>query len=406
MALEHRSAHPNIAGIPWWGAILTAVIACLIGFAFDAAFDGARLTAAFATLYVAGCLIAVLAVAQSGLFTAVIQPPLVLFVTVPAAYFIMHRSDIQGLKDVLINCGYPLIERFPLMFFTSAAVLLIGLARWYFAKSAPAVASQEPIHAGSRTAGLSALLASLWGGRAAVSADGQEAQPGTAGGRRRTAPRAGARATREGRRSASRSRHARAAETEILDPVSDRPRRRRPRPDDDAPPERRRRADPSARREPRERTARRDPDPRERTARRDPDSRERRDPDSRPRRDPSTRQPRDPAARTRRDPAARERRDPASRQARERRTRDDRRERPSPPQERSQRRPRYADYEPADYEPADYEPFDPYGSQGPGSHHPISRVRYRGDDADDGGEFRPRRRPGRDVDADRWEYDI
>ena len=61
---------------------------------------------------------------QSGLFTAVIQPPLMLFVVVPSAYFLLHSSEIDGLKDILINCGYPLIERFPLMFFTSAAVLL------------------------------------------------------------------------------------------------------------------------------------------------------------------------------------------------------------------------------------------------------------------------------------------
>ena len=44
---------------------------------------------------------------------------------------------MDGVKDLLINCGYPLIERFPLMFFTSAIVLLIGLARWYYGDVAP-----------------------------------------------------------------------------------------------------------------------------------------------------------------------------------------------------------------------------------------------------------------------------
>ena len=68
---------------------------------------------------------------QSGVFTAVIQPPLILFVAVPGAYFVFHGSTISGIKDILINCGYPLIERFPLMFFTSAIVLVIGMVRWY-----------------------------------------------------------------------------------------------------------------------------------------------------------------------------------------------------------------------------------------------------------------------------------
>ena len=34
-----------------------------------------------------GCVLAVLAVRQSGIFTAIIQPPMILFATVPGAYF-------------------------------------------------------------------------------------------------------------------------------------------------------------------------------------------------------------------------------------------------------------------------------------------------------------------------------
>ena len=88
-----------------------------------------------------------LAVRQAGVFTAVIQPPLILFVAVPTAYFLFHGSQITGIKDTLINFGYPLIERFPVMFFTSAAVLLIGMARWYYGMStrraAPASSAEE-----------------------------------------------------------------------------------------------------------------------------------------------------------------------------------------------------------------------------------------------------------------------
>jgi hypothetical protein len=110
--------------------VVVAVTGAAVGFAFDAG-SGKELTSVFSGLYVVGCLAAVLAVRQSGVFTAVIQPPLILFCAVPGAYFLFHGATFTGLKDLLINCGYPLIERFPLMLFTSAAVLLIGLVRWY-----------------------------------------------------------------------------------------------------------------------------------------------------------------------------------------------------------------------------------------------------------------------------------
>ena len=66
----------------------------------------------------------------------------------PGAYFLFHGGAMDGLKDLLINCGYPLIERFPLMFFTSAMVLLIGMVRWYQGMSSveprPREAAERP----------------------------------------------------------------------------------------------------------------------------------------------------------------------------------------------------------------------------------------------------------------------
>jgi len=135
VAADHRSAHPNIPGLPWWGAVLAAVTLTAVGFAYDAGTGNKELGMVFASSYVVGCIFAVLAVRQSGIFTAVIQPPLILFISVPTAYFLFHGGQLGGIKDLAINLGYPLIERFPLMFFTSAAVLLIGMARWYYGMS-------------------------------------------------------------------------------------------------------------------------------------------------------------------------------------------------------------------------------------------------------------------------------
>ena len=163
MAAEHRSIFPTLPGVPSWGAVLIAITFAAVGFAFDAGSGGQELTAVFASAYVVGCIAAVLAVRQSGVFTAVIQPPLILFVSVPGAYFLFHNATMNGVKDLLINCGYPLIERFPLMFFTSAVVLLIGMLRWYQGASsrraAPAEAEETEGRFASVTSKISALLA-------------------------------------------------------------------------------------------------------------------------------------------------------------------------------------------------------------------------------------------------------
>ncbi|MGV0642318.1 DUF6542 domain-containing protein [Mycolicibacterium sp. XJ2546] len=344
----HRSVHPNFPGVPWWGAVLIAITATTIGFAFDAGSGSKELSTVFAACYVLGCLAAVLAVRQAGLFTAVIQPPLILFGAVPTAYFLFHNAQITSVKDALINCGYPLIERFPLMFFTSAAVLLIGAARWYYGvatrKSTPQ--TDKPALASTLTTKLSSLLA-----RPRADGDEAAAEPPR---KRRTAerparPQRPQRAERPDRprrpartpagtsgrsgkptrsTTPSRSRHVRPPEGEPFDPLAERPRRSRANRQAEPPPPPRRR----------------------------------------PRKAANPRQPGPPPA--------------------DRRSAYERPERPR----------RYDDY---------YEPREPHTRNGNGTHHPISRVRYRGAEGDDDrASYRTRRRPTRGRDAESWEYDI
>jgi hypothetical protein len=222
---DHRSAHPNIAGVPWWGAVLLAVTAAAIGFAFDAGSGNRELSFVFSACYALGCVLAVLAVRQTAVFTAVVQPPLILFVMVPGAYFLFHGGQLTGLKDTLINCGYPLIERFPLMFFTSAAVLLLGMARWYYGAS-----SRRPAPKTTSKSGIMAFLTARMSGLVTPPEDEADAAETP---RRRHSVDRPARATKarpsSARRPAkrttpSRSRHARPPETEIIEPVVDRPR--------------------------------------------------------------------------------------------------------------------------------------------------------------------------------------
>ena len=328
--------------------MLLAVTLTAVGFAFVAGSGDKELSMVFAVSYALGCIFAVLAVRQSGIFTAVIQPPLILFVAVPTSYFLFHGAQFTGIKDTLINFGYPLIERFPLMFFTSAAVLLIGMARWYYGMSsrrgAARSTAKETTSSGLVSSVTSKMSSLLTGGQPAED-DVETAEPR----RKHTIDRASrpakpaksaARSGRTTKRATpSRSRHARPPDTEIIEPVAERPRRPR-------------------------------------TSRQSEQSPL---PPAEPRRRPrtSSREPRKAVP-------------PADRRA---------------SHERPERRRRVDDYQPR--EPRGSNGSN--GSNGNGTHHPVSRVRYRGgdDESDNRAEHRTRprssRRPG---DADNWEYDV
>ena len=317
-----------------------------IGFAYDAGTGNKELSMVFASSYVLGCIFAVLAVRQSGIFTAVIQPALILFGAVPTAYFLFHGGQLGGIKDLAINCGYPLIERFPLMFFTSAAVLLIGMGRWYYGMSrhgtARAAAEDTKEKAGDRVSSVTSKVSSFLTGKPA-NAEDDAADTKDPPRRKHTIDRPARAAKSAGgttrspkttkRTTPSRSRHTRPPDTEIIEPVTERPRRpRSPRQTEQPPPT-----------------------------------------------EPPRRRPRSSSAREPRKAVP-----PA--------------ERRTSSYDRSERRRRYDDY-----------PRESPLSNGNGTHHPISRVRYRGgnDESDDRAENRSRPRSSRNSrEADGWEYDI
>ena len=327
---DQRSAFARQPGVPWWGAILIAVVMTLAGIGIEAGFGHQELGSPFAIGYLLGCIVAVLAVRQSGVFTAVIQPPLLLFVAVPLAYYLFHNSAFSGLKEVAITCGYPLIERFPLMLFTTSAVLLIGLVRWYLAMSRPAGraasgATGRASQGSGLFAGLSTKVSSAFAGNGSV-----DERPGQRAARPRHVsdrPSGGKRARKPQEKTPARS--------------------RRPRPADESAPPR---------------------------TRRDATRRPSRDTGEPPRRSGDPRDPRRGAKAPRREP--RDRRD-----SRE----------PYPP--RPARGSRYEPYEPSRGYPSHqaYPPYPGYPPPDPrqtprrqpapnvpgGSHHPVSRVRYR-----------------------------
>lgn len=219
---------------------MIAVTATGIGFAFDAG-GGKELTHVFAALYVLGCLVAILMVRQSGLFTAVVQPPMILFISVPGAYYVFHGATFKGLKDVVMNCAYPLIERFPLMLITSGAVLLIGLVRWFVgsARSAP---DEEPTE--TPTTGPFAALTAKIAGMFSLTPDDDEEELAPV--RRHAVDRPTSARTAQRSRATNRAEPAPARRTRAPQPESfgpERPRRRTPpswQPDEPVDPPRRR----------------------------------------------------------------------------------------------------------------------------------------------------------------------
>jgi hypothetical protein len=305
-------------------------------------------------------------VRQSGVFTAVIQPPLILFCAVPGAYWLFHGAKFTGLKDLLINCGYPLIERFPLMLFTSAGVLVIGIIRWLLAMAnrpaTTATAEADAASGDAQPTGLAGRLASMFTMLRRESGGDETAEKAAKAGSRRThavgrsarpaRSAASADSRRNGKRPAtSRSRHIRPPLDEAAEPTRDRAPRRRPTRTgefDGAEPPRRSRA------------------------------------------------PRDPDLSGR--PAREIRRDPHGRKGH--------------PTRRSSRFDPYEPIEP--YEP--YEPYEPIVPSEPrrrsvpngstATHHPISQVRYRGSTRADESRKEPRPRRMRESAADSWDYDV
>ncbi|WP_407445593.1 DUF6542 domain-containing protein [Rhodococcus sp. (in: high G+C Gram-positive bacteria)] len=142
--LDTRSLISTVPGVPWWGALAIAAGSTAVGILIDAA-RGNELTSAFTAFYVLGCIAAVVAVRHRGLFTAMAQPPLLLMVAVPLGQEIISTGSSSGLKDLLLNVAYPLVNRFPAMLLATVVALLIGGFRIYAAQqSAGGARSRAP----------------------------------------------------------------------------------------------------------------------------------------------------------------------------------------------------------------------------------------------------------------------
>ncbi|MDJ0392265.1 hypothetical protein QMK17_02825 [Rhodococcus sp. G-MC3] len=144
--LDQRSALASVPGVPAWGAVAIAVGASFLGFVIDAA-RGTELTIAFACFYIIGVVAAAVLVRYRGLFTAMVQAPLILFAAVPLSYQYFTENPGTSLKDILLNVAIPLVNRFPLMLLATLLAVAIGAARVFLKRQA----SHTPASSGKRS---------------------------------------------------------------------------------------------------------------------------------------------------------------------------------------------------------------------------------------------------------------
>ncbi len=84
----------------------------------------------FTICYLSGCVLAVAWVRRRGLFGPMVQPPLLLAVAVPVVVLLAGSPRPgTGISERLLTIGAPLVNSFPTMAWTTAAVLALGTGR-------------------------------------------------------------------------------------------------------------------------------------------------------------------------------------------------------------------------------------------------------------------------------------
>jgi hypothetical protein len=125
-----RSAFGSTRGWPWWAAVLLALVLSMAGAFIDMHFSGS-LGKVFQGAYFIGCVAAVCLVRRRNVFGPMVQPPLILAVTVPVAVLLTKGMPSgSGTTSKLITLGVPLVTGFPTMAITTVATVLIGGIRF------------------------------------------------------------------------------------------------------------------------------------------------------------------------------------------------------------------------------------------------------------------------------------
>lgn len=125
---NYRAIFGEFKGIPWWAAILAALVPAFIG-AFIDINSSKTVGWTFNVVFFLGALAAILLVQRRSLFGPMVQPPLVLAVTVPTLVLLTGGVQKGGLSAMALGLGKPLIDSFPVMAVTTAFTVGLGILR-------------------------------------------------------------------------------------------------------------------------------------------------------------------------------------------------------------------------------------------------------------------------------------
>lgn len=130
---NYRAIFGEFKGIPWWAAILAALVPALIG-AFIDINSSKTVGWTFNAVFFLGALAAILLVQRRSLFGPMVQPPLILAITVPLLVLLTGGIAKGGLTSMALGLGRPLIDSFPVMAVTTAVTVGLGILRIFLQK--------------------------------------------------------------------------------------------------------------------------------------------------------------------------------------------------------------------------------------------------------------------------------
>lgn len=119
----NASALPTISGLRSWGAVLIAVVLTGLGATFDGLVSGV-LTWGFRIGFVGGVCLAAVLVRRASIFTAMVQPPLVMVVVI---FISLRLLATERMTFTLIK----VVNTFPTMLIGTVLALLICVIRLF-----------------------------------------------------------------------------------------------------------------------------------------------------------------------------------------------------------------------------------------------------------------------------------
>lgn len=123
-----RAILGTFKGLPWWVAVAMAFVLAVIGTYIDVS-SSKTVGWIFTIAFFAGCVAAICLVQRRSMFGPIVQPPLVLAITVPMLVVFTQGVPTGGLSSMALGLGKPLIDGFPTMAVTTIFTVAIGVTR-------------------------------------------------------------------------------------------------------------------------------------------------------------------------------------------------------------------------------------------------------------------------------------